>query len=259
MTPVALTIAGSDPSGGAGLQADLKTFHQFGVYGMSVVTLLTVQNTQRVSAVEVQTPDFIRAQLEAVRADIPPHAAKTGALGSSAVITAVAEAAAEFSHPLIVDPVMYSKHGDPLLPTDATGLLREALLPHALLVTPNIPEAAALGDCAIESVADIPRAAERIAACGVANVLIKGGALADSADDWLWSDGALTQLPAERVATQSTHGTGCVLSAAITAGIALGRPLSDAVASAKAFVQRAIASHPDLGQGHGPINMHAAT
>src|SRR5579885_2746213 len=139
--PVALTIAGSDPSGGAGIQADLKTFHQFGVYGEAAITLITVQNTTRVSRIEVLSADLVREQIEAVLEDIPPAAAKTGALGSAAVVRAVAALAAPFDFPLVVDPVTVSKHGRPLLPEDALRALREDLLPHAFLLTPNIPEA----------------------------------------------------------------------------------------------------------------------
>jgi len=141
MRPIALTIAGSDPSGGAGIQADLKTFHQFGVYGEAVITLLTVQNTVRVSRVEVMPPELVIEQLRAVLEDIPPGAAKTGALGSAAMVRAVAQAAEGFRFPLVVDPVMVSKHGRPLLPEDAVETIRRELLPHAALVTPNVPEA----------------------------------------------------------------------------------------------------------------------
>src|SRR5450432_3717720 len=159
VSPVALTIAGSDPSGGAGIQADLKTFHQFGVYGEAVITLLTVQNTVRVSRVEVMAPALVLEQLAAVLEDIPPAAAKTGALGSAEMVSAVARAAGGFGFPLVVDPVMVSKHGLALLPDSAVCAIREKLLPHAALVTPNVPEAEALTDTAIRNLDDMRRAA----------------------------------------------------------------------------------------------------
>ena len=161
--PVALTIAGSDPSGGAGMQADLKTFHQFGVYGMSVITLATVQNTQRVDAVEPLPARLVRAQLEAVLEDIPPQAAKTGALGTTEIIEAVAEAAREFSFPLVVDPVMISTHGAPLLAEDARGALARRLLPLAYLLTPNLDEAAALAGMPVCDADAMAQAAKRLA------------------------------------------------------------------------------------------------
>ncbi|UCG32931.1 MAG: bifunctional hydroxymethylpyrimidine kinase/phosphomethylpyrimidine kinase [Phycisphaerales bacterium] len=258
MTAVALTIAGSDPSGGAGLQADLKTFHQHGVYGMSVVTLLTVQNTQTVDAVRVLEPQFVTAQLDAVLRDIPPAAAKTGALGSAAIIEAVAERAASFSFPLVVDPVMISKHGAPLIDEDAAEVLRGRLLPRAYLVTPNQPEAAALAGFEIDDLAAMERAAQAIAQVGPANVLVKGGRLAEGADDVLFAEGQLHWFRGERIETTSTHGTGCVFAAAITARLAKGDDLVSAVRGAKDFVTAAIRSAPALGHGLGPVNLHAA-
>ena len=166
-----MTIAGSDPSGGAGIQADLKTFHQHGVYGTSVITLLTVQNTQMVDAVKMLEPDFIVAQLDAVLDDIPPGAAKTGALGNAAVIEAIAERASGFAFPLVVAPVMISKHGIPLLEADASELLRRKLLPSAFLVTPNQPEAAALAGFQVDDLASMEKAAAVIGAFGPKNVL----------------------------------------------------------------------------------------
>lgn len=259
MTPVALTIAGSDPSGGAGIQADLKTFHQHGVYGMSVITLLTVQNTRTVDTVEVLKPDFVRAQLEAVLEDIPPRAAKTGALGNAAVIVTLAERASTFSFPLVIDPVMVSKHGSPLLDDDASDVLRDRLLPCAFLVTPNIPEAAVLSQMEVLDVASMERAAETIAGLGPKNVLVKGGHLHDDALDVLWSEGRIHRFSTERVDTKNTHGTGCVFSAAITARLALGEELTSAIAKAKAFVTEAIRTNPGLGGGFGPINLHVET
>src|SRR5271167_4743180 len=177
MPAIALTIAGSDPSGGAGLQADLKTFHQFGVYGEAVVTLVTVQNTRSVSRVEVMPPDLVREQIAAVLSDIPPQAAKTGALGSAAVVEAVAEMARDFPFPLVIDPVMISKHGSRLISLDAEDSLKKKLLPHCLLVTPNIPEAEALSGLTIRSEFDMEEAARRIAGLGPGSVLVKGGHL----------------------------------------------------------------------------------
>jgi hydroxymethylpyrimidine/phosphomethylpyrimidine kinase len=258
MLPVALTIAGSDPSGGAGIQADLKTFHRFGVYGEAVVTLITVQNTVRVSRVEVLPVELVTEQIAAVLEDIPPGAAKTGALGSAAMVQAVARMAAAWTFPLVVDPVMVSKHGNPLLPEDAVRALREELLPRAALVTPNIPEAEALTGLTIRDADDVRRAAERILATGPRAVLIKGGHLAGEAVDTLW-DGALwSEFRGVRIDTPHTHGTGCTYSAAIVAGLARGSELAAAVGEAKRFVQAAIATNPALGRGSGPVNHWAS-
>jgi hydroxymethylpyrimidine/phosphomethylpyrimidine kinase len=259
MRPIALTIAGSDPSGGAGIQADLKTFHQFGVYGTSVVTLLTVQNTVGVRSVKSEEPDFVLAQLEAVLDDLPPGAAKTGALGTPEVVRAVARRARSFPFPLVVDPVMISKHGAPLLDAAAVEALREELLPRATVVTPNLREAAVLAGMEVEDRASMEEAARRIAALGPRSVLVKGGHLdGEDATDRLFLEGRFEEFPARRIATRHTHGTGCTYSAAICAGLALGRPLLDAVASAKRFIHRAIETHPGFGRGSGPVNHHAA-
>lgn len=254
---IALTIAGSDPSGGAGIQADLKTFHQFGVYGEAVITLITVQNTVRVSRVEVLEPDLVRAQIEAVLEDIPPLAAKTGALGSAAMVATVACAAARFAFPLVVDPVMVSKHGLPLLPEDAASAIRDLLLPHAILVTPNIPEAEALTGTFIRSLDDMRRACERICALGAPAVLIKGGHREGDATDILYDGAAFREFPSPRIDTPHTHGTGCTYSAAITACLAAGLPLADSVARAKRFLHEAIRTNPGLGSGSGPVNHFA--
>jgi hydroxymethylpyrimidine/phosphomethylpyrimidine kinase len=257
MPPIALTIAGSDPSGGAGIQADLKTFHQFGVYGEAVITLLTVQNTVRVSRVEVTPPSLVLEQLAAVLADIPPAAAKTGALGSAEMVEAVACAAADFPFPLVVDPVMVSKHGMSLLPDSAVGAIRALLLPRAFLITPNVPEAEALTGIKILTLEDMRRAACRLREMGARAVLIKGGHLEGDAVDLLCDDGEWREFPAPRVATPHTHGTGCTYSAAITAGLASGLPLAAAVAQAKRFIHEAIRTNPGLGHGSGPVNHHA--
>jgi hydroxymethylpyrimidine/phosphomethylpyrimidine kinase len=255
--PVALTIAGSDPSGGAGLQADLKTFHQFGVYGEAVVTLITVQNTTGVEAVECLDAGLVQRQIRAVLADIPPAAAKTGALGNAELVEAVAEMASGFGFPLVVDPVLISKHGAPLLSEDAREALIQRLLPHALLVTPNLAEAAALSGLAVQSVEDMKQAAGRILALGPRAVLVKGGHLADTATDVLLFEGGFLELGGERIETPHTHGTGCTYSAAITALLARGLDLPQAVRRAKRFITEAIRTNPGLGHGAGPVNHHA--
>ena len=257
MRPAALTIAGSDPSGGAGIQADLKTFHQHGVYGEAVITLITVQNTREVTRVEVLDGELVRQQIRAVVKDIPPRAAKVGALGNASVVEAVAAEARTFSFPLVIDPVMISKHGTSLLSSDAQQALREHLLSCAFLLTPNVQEAAALARCPVESLAGMRIAAERLCELGPRNVLVKGGHLAGSATDILYSEGEFHEFPSERVDTVHTHGTGCVYSAAITAELAKGTPLLDAVAGAKRFITRAIETSPGLGGGLGPVNHFA--
>ncbi len=254
MARIALTIAGSDPSGGAGIQADLKTFHQFGVYGEAVIALLTVQNTRTVERVEVMPAELVLQQLRAVLADVPPHAAKTGALGNSAVICAMAEAAAEFAFPLVVDPVMISKHGHALIAEEARGALLDKLLPVAFLVTPNVPEAAALSGMEIKTLDDMRAAARRIPG---KNVLIKGGHLEGDAVDLLFAGGEFHEFRATRIDTPHTHGTGCTYSAAITAELAKGTALVEAVRRAKAFIHEAIRTNPGLGGGCGPVNHHA--
>lgn len=257
MTPVALSIAGSDPSGGAGIQADLKTFHQFGVYGEAVITLVTVQNSVRVSRVEVLSPALIAEQIAAVIEDIPPAAAKTGALGSAEVVRTVARAAAAFPFPLVVDPVMVSKHGLPLLPQDAVHALRDDLIPIAALVTPNVPEAEALTGNRIHTLDDMRAAAQHIYATGARAVLIKGGHMQGDAIDILFDDCGFAEFAAPRLGTHHTHGTGCTYSAAIASGLARGLPLHDAIGSAKRFVHEAIRTGPGLGRGSGPVNLHA--
>jgi hydroxymethylpyrimidine/phosphomethylpyrimidine kinase len=254
---VALTIAGSDPSGGAGIQADLKTFHQLGVYGEAVITLLTVQNTVRVSRVEVMPPALVAEQIAAVLEDIPPLAAKTGALGSAAVVGAVADAARSFDFPLIVDPVMFSKHGAALIAEDARTALIERLMPLAYVITPNAPEAEAISGIPIRGLDDMKRAAQRIRQLGGRSVLIKGGHLSGPPIDLLYEGGDFFEFPSERIDTRHTHGTGCTFSAAITAELAKGSVLRLAVARAKAFITEAIRTNPGLGHGAGPVNHHA--
>jgi hydroxymethylpyrimidine/phosphomethylpyrimidine kinase len=251
-TPVALTIAGSDPSGGAGLQADLKTFHQFGVYGEAVVTLITVQNTRGVERVEILSPDLVRQQIRAVIEDIPPQAAKTGALGNRQMVEAVVDAAGRFNFPLVVDPVMISKNGVRL--TDNV----EFLIPCAFLLTPNLEESSVLAGFPVNDVPSMRLAAEKLVALGAANVLVKGGHLRGDAIDVLYlRDGGLREFTAARIDTPHTHGTGCTYSAAITAELAKGTLLVEAVERAKAFVTEAIRTNPRLGGGSGPLNHHA--
>lgn len=258
MKQVALTIAGSDPSGGAGIQADLKTFHQFGVYGEAVLTLLTVQNTVAVDAVEILDPAFAVRQLDAVLADIPPNAAKTGALGHAPMIEAIAAAAARFSFPLVVDPVMISKHGAPLIAEEARQRLATTLMPRAFLITPNLHEAATLAGFPVDSPQTMRQAALHLRAMGARSVLIKGGHLPGAALDLLYTeDGVFHEFSGERFDTPHTHGTGCTYSAAITACLALGMTLPDSVARAKRFISEAIRTNPGLGHGSGPVNHHA--
>jgi hydroxymethylpyrimidine/phosphomethylpyrimidine kinase len=258
MIPVALTIAGSDPSGGAGLEADLKTFYRFGVYGEAVVTLIAVQNTLAVTRVESLAPDLVRDQIRAATHDIVPHAAKTGALGSAGVVEAVADSAAEFGFPLVVDPVRFASRGLPLLDRDAWNVFVQRLLPRAFLLTPNLEEASSLAGFPVNDPASMRRAAEKLAGMGAANVLVKGGHLADVALDVLFSPAAgFQEFRAQQVITRHTHGTGCTYSAAITAALAKGASLTIAIERAKDFVTRAIRTAPGLGAGSGPLNHFA--
>jgi hydroxymethylpyrimidine/phosphomethylpyrimidine kinase len=257
LIPVALTIAGSDPSGGAGIQADLKTFHQHRVYGAAVITLLTVQNTRKVDRVDVLQPELVVQQLRAVLEDIPPQAAKTGALGSAAVVEAIAREAATFPFPLIVDPVMISKHGAPLIAEEARDAVRNLLLPQASLLMPNLHEAAALAEMPVQCEADMKRAAERLCARGAKAVLVKGGHLEGAATDILLLDGSFHRFTSPRTATPHTHGTGCTYSAAIVANLASGDTMLEAAAKAKRYITRAIETNPGLGGGSGPVNHFA--
>jgi hydroxymethylpyrimidine/phosphomethylpyrimidine kinase len=255
--PVALTIAGSDPSGGAGIQADLKTFHQFGVYGEAVITLITVQNTVEVKRVECLAADLVAQQIRAVVSDIPPRAAKTGALGNWEIIEVVSAAAAEFSFPLVVDPVILTKHHAALLTADAIEALKTLLFPHAFLLTPNLEEAGMLTRAEVCDVAGMRKAAETLAAMGPKAVLVKGGHLTGDAVDILFHEGKWLEFIAPRIETQHTHGTGCTYSAAITASLAAGDDLRTAVGKAKRYITEAIRGNPGLGAGSGPVNHHA--
>jgi hydroxymethylpyrimidine/phosphomethylpyrimidine kinase len=259
MHPIALTIAGSDPSGGAGIQADLKTFHQFGVYGEAVITLVTVQNTLSLEHVECLPAVLVLHQIRAVLDDIPPLAGKTGALGNRQIVESVARAAEDFRFPLVVDPVMVSQHGRLLVSEDAREAIRNELAPRAFLLMPNLAEAAVLTGLEVRDVDGMHRAARALRDLGAKAVLVKGGHLEGDAVDVLHASGLRREFRAERIVTRHTHGTGCTYSAAVTAGLALGESLEDAIAHAKAFVTEALRSAPGLGRGSGPLNHHAVT
>ena len=253
-TPTALTIAGSDSSGGAGIQADLKTFAAHGVFGTSAITAVTAQNTVAVTMVEGMKPELVAAQIDAVASDIFPAATKIGMLANAAIVATVAEAITRHQlRNVVLDTVMISKSGTRLLDRAAVDALVRALLPLATLITPNVPEAEALSGMRISGRADLPRVAERLARLGARAVLVKGGHLDGPAVDLLWLDGRAVELVANRLSSRHTHGTGCTLSAAIAAGLARGAGLEVAVRDAKAYVTRAIAAAPGLGHGHGPL------
>jgi hydroxymethylpyrimidine/phosphomethylpyrimidine kinase len=254
MTPIALTIAGSDPSGGAGIQADLKTFHQLSVYGASAITVVTVQNTVRASHTEMLDATLVRQQIDAVLEDLPLNGLKTGALGNAAIVSEVAKALRRSGVPLVVDPVAMGKRGSALLDVDGLRAIRELLVPLAALVTPNLEEAERLADMPVRSTSEMREAAERIAKLGARAVLVKGGHLTGDATDVLFQNGRFTEFRAERVASRHTHGTGCTYSAAITAFLAHGLDIEDAVRRAKAYVTEAIRTAPGLGAGEGPLN-----
>jgi hydroxymethylpyrimidine/phosphomethylpyrimidine kinase len=252
----ALTIAGSDSGGGAGIQADLKTFAAHGVYGTSAITAVTAQNTLGVTMFEAVSADLVTAQIEAVVSDIGADAVKTGMLANAAIVEAVAAAVRDLDVPfLVVDPVMIAKSGDRLIDEEAMGSLKTELLRQAFLVTPNIPEAEALSGMTIRGDEDRREAARRIAAMGVTAVLIKGGHLpTDEITDLLYERGEFIEFRHGRVPGRHTHGTGCTFAAAITSHLALGRTLRDAIPLAQAYVAAAIRHAPDLGKGHGPMN-----
>lgn len=258
MQRIALTIAGSDPSGGAGLQADLKTFHQHQVYGQSVVTLITVQNSLGVTRVEPVAIEVVDQQLKAVLEDMPPQAAKSGALGTAAAVEWLAARAKTFTFAFVVDPVMISKHGHPLLDHCARQALITKLLPVTTLLTPNAHEAAALTGRRVETLAEARDAARALAQLGPSHVLVKGGHIEGDPIDVLLSGGVLTEFHGPRVETTHTHGTGCTYSAAITARLALGQNLLEAIALSKRWLTLALRTAPGLGRGLGPLNHFAA-
>ncbi len=258
-TPVALTIAGSDSSGGAGIQADLKTFAALGVYGASAITALTAQNTQGVTGIHPVPPEFVVEQIDAVFGDLAVGAVKIGMVAQLAVIEAIVASLKRWSPKhIVLDPVMVATSGDRLLNIGAVETLRSELIPIASIITPNLPEAAALLDEAVASDATaIQRQGQRLLALGCPAVLIKGGhgEGSESIDYLVRADGVIA-LPAPRVATNNTHGTGCSLSSAIAAGLTKGEPLETAVRNAKSFVSAAIANADRfaVGHGHGPIH-----
>jgi hydroxymethylpyrimidine/phosphomethylpyrimidine kinase len=253
---IALTIAGSDSGGGAGLQADLKTFHQFGVFGTSVVVAVTAQNTRGVRAVEPVSPALVAAQLAALAEDLPPAALKTGMLAEAALVRLVADAIrANAWRPLVVDPVMVATSGHRLLTPAGESAIRDFLLPLAALVTPNLDEAAILTGRPVADVGGMERAGAALVAQGAAAALVKGGHLpGDVVTEVLVTRAGVRRFVQPRLTSRPLHGTGCTLSAAITAGLALGRPLEQAVVDALDFVHRAIAAAPPLGSGARPLN-----
>ncbi|MFZ1882962.1 MAG: bifunctional hydroxymethylpyrimidine kinase/phosphomethylpyrimidine kinase [Rhodoplanes sp.] len=263
MTAIAVTIAGSDSSGGAGIQADLKTFSALGVYGASVIAALTAQNTRGVSAIHDVPPDFIAAQIDAVFSDLAVDAVKIGMLSTPAAIEAVAEGLDRYGQKRIVlDPVMVAATGARLLAPEAVETLKRRLFPRARVITPNLLEAAALLDTGVATnEAEMHAQADRLLALGAQAVLIKGGhgSGAESVD-LLVERAGVARFAASRIATENTHGSGCTLSAAIAAGLAKGAALTDAVGAAKDFISRAIAAAGRLaiGSGHGPVHhLHA--
>jgi len=265
MTPptlsIALTIAGSDSGGGAGIQADLKTFHAFGVFGTSALTAITAQNTTGVRAIHPIPLDVVRAQIEAVAEDLPPKAIKTGMLATAELVETVAQAIQDQELPnYVLDPVMVATSGDRLLDADAEGALARRLLPLATLVTPNLHEAGILTGNPVETLDEMRSAARQLVEMGAGAALVKGGHLRKGeAVDLLW-DGVEERTWARlRVETIHTHGTGCTLSAAVAACLARGLPLPEAVGLAVDFVGRAIASAPGLGTGRGPVDHFAGT
>ena len=260
----ALTIAGSDSGAGAGIQADLKTFAAYGVYGTSAITAVTAQNTLGVTAWEPVSTELVIAQIEAVGGDLPPGAVKTGMLATAAIVEAVAAAIASLDLPnLVVDPVMLAKGGARLLREDAVAAVRTELLKLAEVATPNIPEAEVLVGSSIRTLDDMRAAARRIRALGPRVVVVKGGHLAigrsgdlggDDVVDVVCTPDGEFDLRGPRLETRHTHGTGCTFAAAIAAGLALGHPVDEALRSARAYLEGAIRHAPRLGRGHGPLN-----
>ena len=253
--PIALTIAGSDSGGGAGIQADLKTFHAFGVYGTSVITAVTAQNTRGVTSIHPIPVGHVMAQIDAVATDLPPAALKTGMLATAELVSTVADAIRKLDFAgYVMDPVMVATSWDRLLEEAAERSLVEELLPLATVVTPNLDEAAILTGLVVETVDGMSAAAKRIVELGASAALVTGGHLDGDAVDLLWNgfDQRIWRRP--RIDTRHTHGTGCTLSAAIAAGLAHGHDLVQSVDRATRFIGRAIAAAPRLGQGRGPVN-----
>lgn len=253
----ALSIAGTDPTGGAGIQADLKTMTMNGVYGMCAITALVAQNTMGVREISETTPEFLAAQLDAVFEDIPPDATKTGMVSSSALIQVVSERLAHWHAPnIVVDPVMVATSGDRLISENAVETLRTRLLPLAAVATPNIPEAEILSETRIQSEKDMEEAARRISGEHGCAVLVKGGHSLSDASDYLLADGVGTWLRGRRIQNPNTHGTGCTLSSAIAANLAKGFDLPTSIRRSKDYLSGALGAMLDLGKGSGPM-MHS--
>jgi hydroxymethylpyrimidine/phosphomethylpyrimidine kinase len=253
--PTAMTIAGSDSGGGAGIQADLKTFAALGVYGTSALTAITAQNTIGVTGVHEIPTDIIAAQIEAIITDIGADAVKTGMLSSSAIVEVVAQELKRHRvEALVIDPVMVAKSGDPLLQQEAVEALRAKLVPLAAVVTPNIPEAEVLTGLKITSLDDMRLAAEKIIEMDARGVVVKGGHLAGPATDLFYDGSRFQEFTAPRIDTKNTHGTGCTFASAIAAGLARRLSVIDSVAQAKEYVTEAIRRCFPIGQGHGPLN-----
>lgn len=253
--PKALTIAGSDSGGGAGIQADLKTFAALGVYGMSVVTALTAQNTREVLAVVEPPPEMVRAQIDAVMSDIDADAVKTGMLSSAEIVAEVAAGIERYDmQNVVVDPVMVAKSGDRLLREDAVDAVIEHLLPITFIVTPNIPEAEVLAGRTIQTDADMIEAARAIHARGARIVVVKGGHREGDAVDIVFDGANVERLSSPRVETRNTHGTGCTFSAAIAARLAAGREALDAISDAKTYLYGALLNSYEVGAGHSPVH-----
>ena len=251
----ALTIAGSDSSGGAGIQADMKTMTMNGVYAMSVITALTAQNTTGVRAIQESTSEFLKQQIDAVFEDIRPDAVKIGMVASSALIRVIAERLRYYSaENIVIDPVMVATSGSSLMKNDAVQTLIDELLPIAAVVTPNIPEAQVLSGLTIESKADMETAAKKIGDSHGCAVLLKGGHSISDANDLLYANGKLTWFEGKRIDNPNTHGTGCTLSSAIAANLAKGFTLGESVRRAKDYICGALAAMLDLGQGSGPMD-----
>lgn len=255
-----LTIAGSDPSGGAGIQADLKTMAAHGVFGMSVIVSVVAENTARVIDIQDISPEMIEKQIDAVFEDIVPDAVKIGMLSSPACMRAVSGKLAQYCPPhMVIDPVMFAKNGDALMDPASVGALIETVLPHAELLTPNIPEAQYLAGMEIFTPEDMEQAARRIWEKGCKNVLVKGGQNMAGAVDVLFDGSDVRRFEIKQLATKNTHGTGCTLSSAIASNLALGYTVPDAVERAKAYVTEAIVHAPGLGHGCGPLNHFCRT
>lgn len=251
----AMTVAGSDCSGGAGIQADLKTMTMNGVYAMSAITALTAQNTTGVRSISEVTPEFLSDQLDMIFEDIVPDAVKIGMVASGALISVIAEKLIKYgAKNIVVDPVMVSTSGSALIKTEATAILAERLLPISSLATPNIPEAEILSGMSISNENDMENAAKKIGETYGCSVLVKGGHNINDANDLLWANGKFTWFEGKRIDNPNTHGTGCTLSSAIAANLAKGFPMEESVRRAKEYISAALSAMLDLGSGSGPMN-----